>query len=323
LAAICHVSFAELSEQNAISFEEMFGVRLPEALRAMDPSDRADPAEHRRPSQSKMLKEHGLRLDKRLGQHFLKDPQICARIAAAVGELQPERVVELGAGAGALSFALLDRGLPVHALELDARMIELLKKETAGRAFVVEQSDLAQTDFSKFMDGTPVAFAGNLPYQVTSPVLFGLLPALRMAGARGAVLMMQLEVAERLAASPGTRSYGILSVLLGAECEIELLFRLKPGAFLPPPSVDSAVVRLRPRAERVKLGEDGRALVKDLFQQRRKQLGGLLRRRYERSPEEVIAVLGELGLEPSLRPESLSIQDFARLTAATSAWRAE
>lgn len=320
LAKLCEVDFAELAERNAASFEELFAVRLPEELRALDLSACRDPIEKRRPSQGKLLREHGLILEKRLGQHLLKDPQICERIADAVAELSPVRVVELGAGAGALSFALLDRGWPVHALELDPRMIELLEKETVGRPFRVERRDLAQTDFTEFTHGDALAFAGNLPYQVTSPVLFALLPALRRPGVRGAVLMMQLEVAERIAAGPGNKTYGVLSVLLGAECEIELLFRLKPGAFLPPPTVDSAVVRLRPRSERVELGSDGRALVKDLFQQRRKQLGGLLRRRHERRADEVEAMLRELGLDPMARPELLSIDDFSRLTVAVRGW---
>jgi TatD DNase family protein len=320
LAKLCQVDFAELAEQIAASFEELFAVRLPEELRRLDPSACLDPVDSRPPSQGNLLRQHGLKLDKRLGQHFLKDPQICERIATAVAELKPVRVVELGAGAGALSFALLDRGWPVHALELDPRMIELLKKETAGRAFSVERCDLAQTDFAEFARGDALAFAGNLPYQVTSPVLFALLPALRSRGVRGAVLMMQLEVAERIVASPGSKSYGVLSVLLGAECEIELLFRLKPGAFMPPPGVDSAVVRLRPRPERIELGGDGRLLVKDLFQQRRKQLGGLLRRRHGRSADEVESTLGGLGLDPTARPELLTIDDFARLALALRGW---
>ena len=266
-----------------------------------------------RPSQVELLRRYGLRLDKRLGQHFLVDARIVERIADAVGALSPERVVELACGAGALTYALLDRGWPVTALELDARMIDLVRAETRGHDLRIEHADLASTDFTALLGDARVVFAGNLPYQVTSPILFGLLPALRNPHAAGAILMVQVEVARRMTALPGGRDYGVLSVLLQAELGVERVVRVKPGCFLPPPEVESAVVRLVRRDEPVELAEDGRTLVKDLFGQRRKQIGGLLRRRLDVDDARVGQLLDRTGIEPRRRPETLSVDDFVRL----------
>ena len=266
-----------------------------------------------RQSQSKILRKYGLTLDKRLGQHFLNDANVLAKIADAVAQLEPLHVVELGSGAGALTFTLLDRGWPVRALELDSRMIALLEEERGDAALEIVRADLAKEDFCKHVGDTAMVFAGNLPYQVTSPVLFGLLPALARDTVRGAVLMMQAEVADRLAASHGGREYGVLSVLLQAQLTVERLFTVRPGSFLPPPSVDSAVVRVRRRANPIELGEDGRQLVKGLFQQRRKQIGGLLRRSHDLNVDEVATICSDVGLVPTQRPESISVSAFADL----------
>jgi 16S rRNA (adenine1518-N6/adenine1519-N6)-dimethyltransferase len=161
--------------------------------------------------------------------------------------------------------------------------------------------------------GAPLVFAGNLPYQVTSPVLFALLPALRRPGVCGAILMIQAEVADRLVASPGTKAYGVLSILTTAEVEVRRLFTVKPGCFLPPPAVDSAVVELRPRAVPCVLEESTRRLIRDLFQQRRKQIGGLLRRRDGLDDEELEGLAKAVGLDLRQRAESLTLDDFLRL----------
>jgi len=265
-----------------------------------------------RPSQAELLRRHGLRLNKALGQHFLVDQRVLDRIEAVVCAEAPDRVVELGAGAGALTFRLLDAGLAVRALEIDPRMVELLRTEAADAPLEVVECDLARADFRDHLRGRTL-FVGNLPYQVTSPVLFGLMPALRELQVLGAVLMMQREVAQRLVASPGGRDYGILSVLAQAEWMVERLLVVRPGSFLPPPAVDSAVVRARPRADRVDLGPRGTELVKTLFQQRRKQIGGLLRRAYGIAPERLEALAAETGLEPQARAEDLALEDFVRL----------
>ena len=266
-----------------------------------------------RPRQAELLRKWGLRLDKKLGQHFLADPSVPRRIVDVVAGFEPERVVELASGAGALSFALLEHGWPVHALELDPRMIKLMTVEAAAMEFTVEECDLAAADFTRYLDGRRVVFAGNLPYQITSSILINLLPALRDPAAAGAVVMVQNEVAQRLVAGPGSRTYGILSVLLQAELELRREFVVKPGCFLPPPEVDSAVISLRRRSDPVELGDDGTALVKDLFRERRKQIGGLLRRHRALSVAQVAELEADLEIDPASRPEHLSVADFHRI----------
>jgi 16S rRNA (adenine1518-N6/adenine1519-N6)-dimethyltransferase len=268
-----------------------------------------------RPGQADLLRKWGIRLDKKLGQHFLADRSVPKRIADVIARMEPEWVVELASGAGALSFALLQRGWPVHALELDPRMIELMRDEAATLDFTVESCDLAQEDFTRHLDGRRVVFAGNLPYQITSPILFNLLPALRDDSAAGAVVMVQNEVAQRMVAATGGRTYGVLSVLLQAQLDLRREFVVRPGSFVPPPEVDSAVVSLRRREDPVELGADGIALVKDLFRERRKQLGGLLRRHRGLSVAEVASLEAELSLAAELRPERLAVADFHRIAA--------
>lgn len=271
-----------------------------------------------RPSQAELLRRHGLRLDKGLGQHFLVDARIVDRTVDAVAALEPDHVVEMASGAGALTFALLERGLAVTALEIDERMIELLRSEAADAPLEVRRTDLAACDFAAIVAGIEgrIVFVGNLPYQVTSPILFGLMPALRDPRVAGAVLMVQAEVAQRMAADPGNRIYGRLSVLLQAELEIQRVVRVRAGSFLPPPDVESAVVRLLRRENAVDLQDDGRALVKELFGQRRKQIGGLLRRGHDLDDVTTARVLNAAGLEASQRAETLAVDDFRRLRDA-------
>lgn len=277
---------------------------------------RSDPggAAPGRPRQAELLRRWGIRLDKRLGQHFLADRRVPDRIADCVAGFGPERVIELASGAGALSFALLERGWPVLALELDPRMIELMQTEAAGRDFEIEPCDLATADLREHLDGRRVVFAGNLPYQLTSPILFHLAEVLDEPTVAGAVVMVQNEVARRMVAGPGTRTYGILSVLLQAGLELRREFVVRPGSFVPPPEVDSAVVSLWRRSDPVALGEDGIALVRTLFSERRKQIGGLLRRHRGLSVAETEALERDTGLDADDRPESLSVEDFLRLT---------
>jgi len=260
-----------------------------------------------------LLKKYGLRLHKGLGQHFLVDEQVLAKIADLVQRFDVSRVVELGPGAGALTCHLLEAGLTVEALELDRRMIELLDAELASPQLQVVHADIARTDLAAHVGTSPMMFVGNLPYQVTSPVLFGLMPALRQPQARGAVLMMQAEVADRLAADPGGKDYGVLSVLIQAQVVVERRFTVSPGSFLPPPKVQSTVVELVPRADRVELGQTGTALVKELFSQRRKQIGGLLRRAYEVEESDLERLSPELRIDPHCRAENLSLEEFQRL----------
>jgi len=243
------------------------------------------------------------------------DQRILARIVDLVREMEVSTVVELGAGAGALTGPLLAAGLRVEALELDRRMADLLAQEYAGEALTVRRCDIAQEDLSELVGEEPMAFVGNLPYQVTSPVLFGLLEAAARPAFRGAVLMVQADVAQRLCSRPGSREWGILGVLMSARFHCRRRLTVRPGSFLPPPKVQSAVVELRPREDPVELGQRGTELVKELFSQRRKQIGGVLRRRRGVDDARLERLQQECGIDPRRRPEELSLQDFLRLDA--------
>lgn len=274
-----------------------------------------------RVGQGELLRRHGLRLEKKLGQHFLVDPRVRERIVDAVATLEPERVVEMAAGAGSLTFAMAERGWPVRALEIDARMIELLEAERGERPIEVEACDLAQADFASYVDERRSVFVGNLPYKITSPILFGLLPALEHASVAGAVVMVQSEVARRMVAPPGHRDGGVLSILMQARLRLRRLFVVRPGSFLPPPVVDSAVVEMRRRTDPLELGETGTKLVKVLFGERRKQIGGMLRRHYGLDRRAVESMTAATGIDARARAENLSIEDFVALDDWLQEWK--
>jgi 16S rRNA (adenine1518-N6/adenine1519-N6)-dimethyltransferase len=186
----------------------------------------------------------------RLGQHFLFQQTVLERIAAAAcGEGEP-LVIEIGPGRGALTRKLLDRAARVVAVEIDPALVEHLRREFAGEPRLrIVHADVLATDLSQW---GPAVVAGNLPYYITSPIFEKLVEA-RDAVRRG-VFLVQKEVADRVSSGPGTRDYGYLTVALQLFFDTEMLFTVKPGAFRPPPQVDSAVVRLTPHPRAAELG---------------------------------------------------------------------
>ena len=195
--------------------------------------------------------DHGRpRADKRLGQHFLFDPSILRRIAAAAGDLAGRTVIEVGPGPGGLTRALLATGAArVVAVERDPRFVAHLRgleAEAAGRLLVIEADALAVDPTAWAGDGS-VRIVANLPYNIATPLLFGWFDRLDRIATM--VLMFQKEVAARLAASPGSADYGRLAVMAQLLCRVERLFDLPPAAFTPPPKVSSSVVRLTPRPD--------------------------------------------------------------------------
>jgi 16S rRNA (adenine1518-N6/adenine1519-N6)-dimethyltransferase len=266
-------------------------------------------------SQRELLRAHGIRPVKRRGQNFLVDGNLARWIAAAVRELGPA-VLELGAGAGALTTPLLAEGARVTAVEVDRKLCALLREELGGReGFRLIEGDLSQLALEDLLadigteTGAPPVVAGNLPYVLTSHVLFGLADARRELSA--AVLMIQREVAARLTARPGSRDYGVLSAVLGSLFAIEVIRRVPAEVFWPRPDVESAVVRLRPGSpwSNAEYGAY-RETVKVLFGQRRKQLGSILRSAWSRPGAAATA-----GLDPARRPEQLSPEELRRLSA--------
>jgi 16S rRNA (adenine1518-N6/adenine1519-N6)-dimethyltransferase len=267
-----------------------------------------------------LLARHGLRPKKSWGQNFLADEHALGQIAAAAQLGSGQTVVELGAGLGHLTRHLLETGARVVAVERDRDMVKVLGELTAERLRVVA-ADAAQADFAALAETSPTVVVGNLPYHLTSPILFSVLDQHRAVSR--AVFTVQREVAERIAAPPGGRDYGLLSVLLGLHFRVEELFVLPARAFHPPPKVESAVVRLTALAEpRAAVASEARfrKLVKAGFGQRRKTLLNALKSDPSLgSAEALVQALATAGIEPTRRAETLSVEEFARLERALPA----
>ena len=276
-----------------------------------------DPS-RRRPSQRELLRRHGIRPVRRRGQNFLLDGNLARAVAADVLALGRD-VLELGAGAGALTGPLLDGGARVTAVEVDRRLCAVLREEFGGEPdFRLLEADLATLDWDAALAaaGERPVVAGNLPYVLTSEVLFAL--AGRAPRLAGAVCMVQREVADRLTAPPGHRDHGILAVLLGSRFTVERRHAVPPDVFWPRPDVQSAVVRLLPREEtwNPAAWERFRRMVRALFGQRRKALGGLLRSVGGLDAAAAAALLERTGLDPRLRPQHLDGEQWRRLLEA-------
>src|SRR5713226_7393013 len=249
---------------------------------------------------------------KRFGQHFLHDPAVIRRIIDTVAPQACERIVEVGPGRGALTWGLLERAKRLDVIEIDRDLARQLKADPrAGRGLEVHVENVLDTDFIRLRGaGEPLRVVGNLPYNISTPLLFRLLT--QRAAISDMYFMLQKEVVDRMAAQQGTKDYGRLTVMLAAVAEVEGLFDVGPGAFQPRPKVWSAIVRLRPTlAPRFEIGNDGvlRMLVTAAFSHRRKILSnglkGLL------TPEEIESC----GIDPQLRPETLAPAQFGVLAA--------
>lgn len=265
------------------------------------------------PSLRETVARHGLDARKSLGQHFLLDPAVCGRIAALAGDLAGRHVLEVGPGPGGLTRALLaSPAAEVVAVELDRRAVAALAELAAahpGRLRVVE-GDALRADPAALVPA-PRRIVANLPYNVATPLLIRWLRG--AAAIEGMALMFQQEVAERICAAPDTEAYGRLSVLAQWRCRCDMLLRLPPGAFSPPPKVWSAVVGFTPHAE-----DPGAALFAAMermtaaaFGQRRKMLRGALK-----SIGGAEALLAAAGIDGARRAETLSVAEFDRLARA-------
>ena len=251
-----------------------------------------------------------LRPRKRLGQHFLHDPAVIARLVAAIAPATDDCMVEIGGGRGALTRPLLETVTRLHVIEVDPRLAEKLQT-TAARPerLVLHRVDALQFDFSSLAAGpATLRVVGNLPYNISTPLLFHLLG--HRAAIRDMHLMLQREVAERVAAAPGTKTYGRLTVMLAPWVEVQTYFHVGPGAFSPPPKVWSTAVRLIPRrAPLFDMRDPDRyaSLVARAFSMRRKTLARSLRPWLTRQQ------IAAAGVDPGERPERLAPEAFERL----------
>lgn len=243
---------------------------------------------------------------RKLGQHYLIQGRALERIAAAACPENEPLVVEIGPGRGALTHRLLTRAQRVVAIEIDPWLVEHLRREFSGEPRLeVIQGDVLATDLGQW---GPAVVAGNLPYYITSPILEKTVEA--RATVRRAVFLVQKEVAERVAAGPGNRDYGYLTVAVGLFFDTRLLFEVKPGAFHPPPKVDSAVLSLAPSTRVAELDVRDTAgflrFVSRCFHQKRKTLRNNLAGDY---PRERLDTMTEV----SARAEQLNIEQLAAL----------
>lgn len=259
---------------------------------------------------------------KRFGQHFLRDTHVLDAIADALGPLATRTVVEIGPGRGALTDRLVERAARVIAIEVDRDLVSHLRARYAGRANVeIVEADVLKVPLGDVAGG-PYVLAGNVPYYITTPILFH---ALVRPRPDVAVYLVQKEVADRLAAPPGDKIYGALSVNVQAVARVEMVRRVPPGAFNPPPTVDSAVVRVLPRVDAAIAEADEtrfRSFVQAAFGLRRKQLVRVVRTIAAIDPDQASSIIAACGLTNDVRPEMLTAEDFARLVSAIGALKA-
>ena len=255
------------------------------------------------------------RARKRLGQHFLHDPAVISKLVDTIAPLPDDCMVEIGGGRGALTRPLLERLDRLHVVEVDERMADLLEASVASPdKLVVHRADALEFDFSSLSPRPgSLRVVGNLPYNISTPLLFHLLD--HRAAIGDMHLMLQKEVARRITSPPGSKDYGRLTVMLALWADAEVCFDVGPGAFSPPPRVRSSVIRMRvhetPRFDVQNLDAFA-ALVSLTFSMRRKTLARALKGRLTREQ------IASAGVDPAARPETLYPEDFARLAAVGS-----
>jgi len=251
----------------------------------------------------------------KLGQNFLRDEQAIQRIAASIGDCTGRTVVEIGPGKGAITGALSARARRVLAIELDTELAARIRDEFSSDRVTVMNQDVLDFDFTALSAelSDRLLVVGNLPYLITSPILLKL--AANSAAIDRAVLMVQREVADRVAASPGSRDYGLLSVTVQMYGPVEKLFTIPPSAFSPPPKVHSTVFRWRFEPRFAELKVDPLlflGFVRKAFAQKRKTLANNLRAAGIQ-PQTIDAALSMAGIDPLARTESLAIETLATL----------
>lgn len=260
-----------------------------------------------------------VRARKRFAQHFLESAW-AAKLVAALNPSSADRFLEIGPGRGALTVPLAARVDRLIAVEIDRDLAAALAARALPNVDVVT-GDVLDADFEALaaqLGPTPVRVVGNLPYNISSPILFRLLDASAGGHLRDATVMLQKEVADRLLASPGTGDYGVLTLTTALRADVQRLLALPPGAFRPAPKVHSAVVRLafRPPPSSVRNPQAVVELVRAVFQQRRKTLANALAPLADSRGIKAVAALEAAGIDARRRPETLTLDDAGRLADA-------
>lgn len=269
-----------------------------------------------------------MRAKKRFGQHFLQ-PEWAEKLVQAIQPTPADDFLEIGPGPGALTLRLAPQVSHLTAIEVDPDMIAALKPSLPANVTLVE-ADILEADLAALTNGKRIRVAGNLPYNVSSPILFRLLET-RKADFRlkpeatgigkptveliDATLMVQREVAERIEAKPGTRDFGVLSIFVQLHADVRRLLTLPPGAFRPAPKVHSSVIRLTFRPPVVRIADDSlfESMVRTMFMQRRKTLANALKPFAETRRTNGLEALTRAGIDPTRRPETLQLDELARL----------
>ena len=265
----------------------------------------------------KELEAYGLVPRKRWGQHFLVDRNILIKVVRAAGIEETDIVLEVGPGLGVLTLALAKEAKKVIAVEIDKKLVEILQEKVADCPNVeIIRKDIMEVDFNDLIErgGQPLKVVANLPYQISTPLLFRFIESRSVFASL--TLMLQKEVAERMTATPGGKDYGPLSIFTQIVSDFSIQFLIKPSAFFPPPKVDSAVIHMvwkkRPMAE-VSDIEWFKRVVRGSFGYRRKTLMNALKHSGLSLPEEGAERMKRIGIDSQRRPETLTIQEYVRL----------
>jgi 16S rRNA (adenine1518-N6/adenine1519-N6)-dimethyltransferase len=268
------------------------------------------------------------RVRRRFGQHYLEPPWV-VKLVDAIGARPDDLFLEIGPGKGALTLPLAERAAFVVAIEIDRDLVSHLRPLLPANVSLV-CGDVLESDLAALLEQTAahlptppgaIRVVGNLPYNVSSPILFQLLALQGRSTTLDATLMLQREVADRLVAAPGSAEYGVLSVLVQLRANVMRLLTLPPGAFRPAPAVTSAVLRLTFHPPQVALPDPRlfERLVRSIFTQRRKTLGNALKPFAAPSRLSAAAALREAAIDPRRRPETLELVELARLAEVLAA----
>ncbi len=248
------------------------------------------------------------RARKRFGQNFLHDPAVIQRIVDVINPQRHDHIVEIGPGKGALTELILERVDKLDVIEIDRDLVSALTTTINNdKRLIIHEADALKLDFSQF-NQSDLRIVGNLPYNISTPLLFHLLAYKDCI--KDMLFMLQKEVVNRICAEPGNKQYGRLTIMLQTYCDVKSLFIIKPGAFSPSPKVDSAIVRLTPLSKpRFELSdhESLKVIVREAFSQRRKTIRNALKKLITETEIE------KLSIAPEIRAENLQISDFVKL----------